>query len=135
MSTELVTGHITPTFSRPNGEIDVKGLCGALEIERARLPDVIGVKRQTVAHYFRKDADFIKLRRSEAQEFFKKLAHIYVLIRAVMDENASEEDIVRWFHAPNKALTMKSPRDLVYEKKLDVLIQKLMDVLTAAQGA
>jgi len=134
MNLDLITGQVSSPFTRPSGEINVQGLCSVLQIDRAELPKAIGVTRQTVSNYFTRDVGYIKLRRHEARDFFTKLNQVYVLINTVMDEDATNESIVEWFHAPNRALRMKSPRDLVYEKKLDVLIKKLMDVLNAAQG-
>lgn len=134
MSTDVISGQMQTPFTNPSGEIDVQGLCSVLELDRSDLPKASGLTRQTISRYFRKDTRHIKLRRHEAIDFFTKLHQVYVLIRAAMGEDVTNERIVEWFHAPNRSLGMKSPRDLVIEKKLDVLIKKLMDVLNAAQG-
>ncbi len=134
MSVDVITGQEASGYKRPGGEINVKGLCTTLRVETAALPRAIGISRQTVSNYFKPNASYLKLRHQATREFFFKLNHVYVLIKALMDEDTPDERIVEWFHSPNRALEMKSPKDLVYENKLDVLIKKLMDVLTAAQG-
>ena len=134
MRYDIISGQVQSPFISSSGEINVQALCKGLDIDRAMLPGAIGVKRQTIAAYFDQEDLFIKLRKAETREFFTKLNMVYVLVQSVMGKKAKKKDIMKWFHSPNKALKMKSPWDLVLEKQVDLLIKKLMDVATAAQG-
>ena len=131
----MVVKKSTLSFNRPNGEINIKGLCHTLGVDKAKLPQVIGTNRQTVSYYFSKEVNFIKLRAAKIQTFFYNLNLVYELIRATMDKDVTKKQIVGWFVTPNRALEMKSPIELIYTKKIDVLIRKLKDVLYASHGA
>ncbi len=133
-ATLMTTGMVASPFKNSDGEINVKGLCKAIQIERARLPGIVGLTKQAIAHYFEQGVDFVRLRNQESLDFFQKLNKVYILVRAIQGKKISEEKIRAWFHAPNRALEMKSPVELVYERNLDALIEKLMDVITAAHG-
>lgn len=140
-SVNVIKGQVFSTFVRPDEGVDVYALCTAIELDRTKLPKMIGVKRQSVSNYYNRGSRdrFIKFRAVKRRAIFLEIDRVYNLVSELIDlesadRKAKKEQISKWFHAPNKALGMRRPIDYVYEKKSNILIKKLTDALTAAQG-
>lgn len=134
MNLELIKGSIPQPFVDPRKGVNIPALCEALQLDRAQLPKASGASKQSIAYHF-KEHRCVRLRKDELGGFIRKLILFHALVTAVIGKDAPRKDVIKWVHSPNKALGLKSPADLIYEKRLDGLIEKLKDILFAAQGA
>lgn len=57
------------------------------------------------------------------------------LAKKLLALNEDRDSLIKWFYEPNKALKGKSPNEFCLEGKNKELEKKVMDILTAAQGA
>ncbi len=126
-------------FIDSRGDLDVAGLCDAVGLSESAAARALGKPRQTIAHYFAKRGEFLRLRDSDTRNFFEKLHYAYtLLIGAAGEERVSpdvrDKEIREWFASPNRALRAERPIDLIGRGQIDPLIKALMDVLTAAHG-
>lgn len=123
----------SPFFAQDQA-INVRDFAKALNLDQATVVAASGLSRQLVSQQFNARKKFVKLRNKKAFTFWLKLNQIYQLLLALTDNSNSDEEIRTWFNAPNRALGMERPIDLVSRGELDIIIKKLMDILTAAHG-
>ena len=123
----------SPFYGQDQG-VNIKAFAEALNLDQATVVAASGLSRQLVSQQFNAKKEFIKLRSVKARTFWIKLNQIYQLLLALTDKRNTDKEIRAWFTAPNRALAMERPIDLVRRGELDKIITKLMDILTAAHG-
>lgn len=123
----------SPFYGQDQG-VNVKAFAEALNLDQATVVAASGMSRQQVSQQFNAQKKFIKPRSLKARTFWIKLNQIYQLLLALTDNRNTDEEIRTWFNAPNRALGMERPIDLVRRGEMDKIITKLMDIITAAHG-
>ena len=118
----------------PKGGVDIKGLCSLLQIDQSTLARALGVSRQAVSQQLRKKKRFVQPRNETTRSFWYELNQIVTLLLALTDSENSAEEIRLWLNAPNKAIDLERPIDLIKKRQLAPLKEALMDAFTAAHG-
>ncbi len=118
----------------PKGGVDIKGLSALLQLDQSTLARTLGVSRQAVSQQLRAGKRYVQPRSQVARKFWYELNQVISLLVALTDESNSDEEIQSWLNAPNRALNLERPIDLIKRRELAPLREALMDAFTAAHG-
>lgn len=97
------------------------------------LANALGVSRQAVSQQLNRKSKYVRPRNEQTRRYWHDLNHIIVLLYALI-EKPSDDDLRRWLHAPNRALRLQRPIDLIAKGELHPLKQVLTDAFMRAHG-
>jgi uncharacterized protein (DUF2384 family) len=116
LTKNILFDHVNTKLYDTDGFIDSEKIREFLKVKKVFLINAIGMSPRTLEQNPHSDS---------VQKNLKKMVYIFALLDEMLE---SEREILIWLKAPQLRFDGKAPLDIIYEGKMDMIIEYLHDI-------